>query len=62
MTGVFRCRVCRKGLMTLDRPQYRCPRCEAGQWVKAGRLRLLDRWRLWRETGHAPWTRNVHPE
>jgi hypothetical protein len=48
--------------MSLTAPKginIQCPRCQSGQWVGTPRLSLLDRWRLWRDTGHPPWTRHI---
>jgi hypothetical protein len=53
----LRCRFCRKGFSSLERPAFRCPRCNGGQWVAVPRLRLADRLRVWRDTGHKPWER-----
>lgn len=53
---LLRCRGCRKGLTLFHAPVFRCPVCGSGQWVECVNLTLADRWRLWRQTGRAPWT------
>jgi hypothetical protein len=53
---VLRCRTCRKGFLVLSQPILRCPVCDTNAWVNIRRFTLLDRWRLWWQTGKAPWT------
>lgn len=53
---LLRCRGCRKGLTRFHAPVFRCPICGSGQWTDAYTLTLMDRLRLWRQTGLAPWT------
>jgi hypothetical protein len=53
---LLRCRWCRKGLTAFHAPAFRCPLCGGAQWVEVLNLTLADRWRLWRQTGLAPWT------
>ncbi len=53
---LLRCRFCRRGLTPLAAPAFNCHLCNSQMWVPAPFLTLTDRWRLWRQTGLAPWT------
>lgn len=54
---LLRCKDCRKGLTQFLKPVFRCPICNSSYWVEVVRLSLPDRFRLWRHTGLAPWTK-----
>jgi hypothetical protein len=59
MPHIYRCRACRRGLMTPDRMAralWGCSQCGSRLWVPAWHLTLRDRWRLPWDTGLPPWT------
>jgi hypothetical protein len=47
--------------MTSKTLRLNCAVCGDRYFVPAYRLSLMDRYRLWVQTGHAPWTKLKDP-
>lgn len=60
MPYLYRCRMCRRGLMATERMEWAlagCRQCGSHQWVPVRWLTWTDRWRLPWDTGLPPWSK-----